>query len=148
MAKPYEDDLRRKFLAALDRGEGTIGELSGRFGVSVAWGRKISAARKRSGQAERVRHRPGRKRRVGAAVEGQVLDWVRERPGLTLAELQAKLHGEAQISLCLSAVWRLLRRLGLRLKKSRSTPASGTPKPTVSGVRSSLRKSARPSRNA
>jgi hypothetical protein len=45
MAKPYDDDLRRKFLAALDRGEGKIPELSGRFGVSAAWGWKISAAR-------------------------------------------------------------------------------------------------------
>jgi transposase len=148
MAKPYDDDLRRKFLAALDRGEGTIPELSGRFGVSVAWGWKISAARKRSGQAERVRYRPGRKRKVGAEVEREVLNWVREHTDLTLAELQAKLHKEAQISLCLSAVWRLVRRLGLRLKKSRSTPPSATPKPTESGARSSLKQSRRSRRNA
>jgi hypothetical protein len=31
MTKPYDDDLRRKFLAALDRGEDTIPELSGRL---------------------------------------------------------------------------------------------------------------------
>ena len=147
MAKPYDDDLRRKFLAALDRGEGTITELSGRFGVSVAWGWKISAARNRSGQAERVRHRPGRKRLVGEAVEPQVLKWVRERTDLTLAELHAKLQQEAQISLCLSAVWRLVRRLGLRLKKSRSTPPSATRKPTNSGARSFSKKSMRPRRN-
>jgi transposase len=147
MAKPYDDDLRRKFLAALDRGEGTISELSGRFGVSVAWGWKISAARNRSGQAERVRHQPGRKRLVGAAIEPQVLQWVRERPDLTLAELQAKLQAETQISLCLSAVWRLVRRLGLRLKKSRSMPSSVTQKPTSSVASSSLKKSARPRRN-
>src|SRR5271170_4882919 len=137
MAKAYDDDLRRKFLAALDRGEGPISALSGRFGVSVAWGWKISAARKRNGQAERVRHRPGRKRRVGAALEPQVLNWVQEQADLTLAELQAKLQQEAQISLCLSAVWRLVRRLGLRLKKSRSTPPSGTRKTTGGDARSS-----------
>ncbi len=148
MAKPYDDDLRRKFLAALDRGEGTIPELSGRFGVSVAWGWKISAARKRSGQAERVRHRPGRKRKVGAEVEREVLNWVRKRTDLTLAELQAKLHEEAQISLCLSAVWRLVRRLGLRLKKGRFTPPNATPKPTKSDARSSLKKSGQPRRSA
>jgi transposase len=148
MAKPYDDDLRRKFLAALDRGEGTILELSARFGVSVAWGWKISAARKRSGQAERVRHRPGRKRRVGEAIEPQVLQWFGERTDLTLAELQAKLQQEAQISLCLSAVWRLVRRLGLRLEKSRSTPPNATQRPTNSGARSSSKKSARPRRNA
>jgi transposase len=148
MAKPYDDDLRRKFLAALDRGEGTILELSARFGVSVAWGWKISAARKRSGQAERVRHRSGRKRRVGEAIEPQVLQWFGERTDLTLAELQAKLQQEAQISLCLSAVWRLVRRLGLRLEKSRSTPPNATQRPTNSGARSSSKKSARPRRNA
>jgi transposase len=148
MAKPYDDDLRRKFLAAYDRGEGTIPTLSARFGVSVAWGWKISAARKHSGQAERVRHRPGRRRRVSAEAEGQVLNWVRERTDLTLDQLQAKLREEAQISLCLSAVWLLVRRLGLRLKKSRSMPPSATPKPTKSGVRSSSIASARSRRNA
>lgn len=148
MAKPYDDDLRRKFLAALDRGEGTIRELSGRFGVSVAWGWKISAARKRSGQAERVRHRPGRKRLVGEAIEPQVLQWFRERTDLTLAELQAKLRAEARISLCLSAAWRLVRRLGLRLKKSRSMPPSAIRKPTSSSARSSSKKSVRLRRNA
>lgn len=141
MAKPYDDDLRRKFLAAFDRGEGTITELSGRFGVSVAWGWKISAARNRSGRSERIRHRPGRKRVVGEANESQVLKWVRERTDLTLAELQAKLQAEAQISLCLSAVWRLVRRLGLRLKKSRSTPANGTRKPINGSARSSSKRS-------
>jgi transposase len=148
MAKAYDDDLRRKFLSAYDRGEGTIGELSQRFGVSEAWGWKISAARKHSGRVERVRHQPGRKRRVGAAVESQVLKWVREQPSVTLAGLQAKLQGEAEISLCLSAIWRLVRRLGLRLKKSRSTPPSGTRKPTKSDARSSSKKYAQPRRSA
>jgi transposase len=141
MAKAYDDDLRRKFLSAYDRGEGTIPELSSRFGVSVAWGWKISAARKRTGRADRVRHRPGRKPRVGAAIAPQVLHWVRERSDLTLAELQAKLQREARISLCLSAVWRLVRRLGLRLKKSRSTPANGTRKPINGSARSSSKRS-------
>jgi transposase len=137
MAKPYDDDLRRKFLAAYDRGEGSIPALSARFGVSVPWGWKISAARKRSGRSERVRHHPGRKRKADETVERQVLKWVAERTDLTLEQLQSKLHEEAKISLCLSAVWLLVRRLGLRLKKSRSTPASATPKPIERGVRSS-----------
>ena len=148
MAKPYDDDLRRKFLAAYDRGEGSIPALSTRFGVSVPWGWKISAARKRSGQAERVRHHPGRKRKVDAAVERQVLNWVGERTDLTLEQLQAKLHEEAAISLCLSAVWLLVRRLGLRLKKSRSTPPSATPKPIKNAARSSLSASVPSRRNA
>jgi transposase len=53
MARPYDDDLRRKFLTAYDGGEGLIRELAARFGVSAAWGWKISAARKRTGKMER-----------------------------------------------------------------------------------------------
>ena len=54
MGKPLGDDLRRKLLFAYDQGEGTLEELAGRFLVSVGWAKKISAARNRTGQAERV----------------------------------------------------------------------------------------------
>jgi hypothetical protein len=37
MAKPYGDDLRRKFLFAYDQGEETLEELADRFLVSVGW---------------------------------------------------------------------------------------------------------------
>ena len=51
MAKPYTDDLRRKFLLAYDQGEETLEELADRFLVSVGWAKKISAQRNRTGQA-------------------------------------------------------------------------------------------------
>jgi hypothetical protein len=35
MAKPYGDDLRRKFFLAYDRGEETLEEVADRFLVSV-----------------------------------------------------------------------------------------------------------------
>ena len=41
MAKPYGDDLRRKFLLAYDGGEETLEELADRFLVSVGWAKKI-----------------------------------------------------------------------------------------------------------
>ena len=124
MAKPYGDDLRRKFLLAYDRGEDTLEELADRFLVSVGWAKKISAQRKRSGQAERVPHQAGRKWRAGAEAQRQVMDWVASKPDLTLAQLQARLYNEAGISLSLGRVWHLLKKLGLRLKKSHSTRPS------------------------
>ena len=123
MGKPYGDDLRRKLLSAYDQGEETLEELAGRFLVSVGWAKKISAQRNRTGQAERVPHQAGRKPRAGAEAQRQVMDWVVSKPDLTLAEVQAKLLSEAGISLSLPQIWNLLRKLGLRLKKSRSTPA-------------------------
>jgi transposase len=76
MAKPYGDDLRRKFLLAYDGGKETLEELADRFLVSVGWAKKISAQRNRTGQAERVPHRPGRKSRANAETQRLVLDWV------------------------------------------------------------------------
>jgi len=117
MARPYDDDLRRKFLAAYDRGEGLIRELALRFGVSVAWGWKISAARKRTGQMERVVGRRGRPPRVTAEVLLQLGQWVKAQPDLTLVELQRKLLDEADFKLSIGRLWTLVRQLGLRLKK-------------------------------
>ena len=143
MAKPYSDDLRRKFLLAYDQGEDTLEELAERFLVSVGWAKKISAQRKRTGQAERVPHRPGRKLRASAEAQRQVMDWVASKPDLTLVQIQARLHSEASVSLSLGRIWHLLKRLGLRLKKSRSTRSSGIPKPTARAAKSSPRASSR-----
>ena len=121
MGKPLGDDLRRKLLSAYDQGEGTLEELSDRFLVSLGWAKKVSAARNRSGQAERVPHNPGRKPRVGAAQQKLVVAWVATQPDLTLVEIKAKLQTEAGITLGVPRVWRLLRKLNLRLKKSRSS---------------------------
>jgi len=148
MAKAYGDDLRRKFLLAYDQGEDTLEELAERFLVSLGWAKKISAQRNRSGQAERWPHHPGRKLRAGAEAQRQVMDWVAAQPDLTLAQLQAKLHGEAGVSLSLGRIWHLLKKLGLRLKKSHSTRSSATPRPTASGVKSSQRISGRSRRKA
>ncbi|MGA8146594.1 MAG: hypothetical protein WB870_03340 [Gallionellaceae bacterium] len=95
MAKPYGDDLHRKFLLAYDQGEETLEELADRFLVSVGRTKKISAQRKSTGHAERVPHQPDRKWRDGAETQRQVMDWVVSKPDLTLAQLQAKLHSES-----------------------------------------------------
>ena len=139
MGRPYGDDLRRKFLSAYDEGESTLEELAERFLVSLGWAKKISAQRNRTGQAERVPHRPGRKPHAGGEAQQQVRDWIAAKPDLTLAEIQLKLRSEAGVRLSLPQIWYLLRRLGLRLKKSRSMPASGTAKPTSSSVKNSSR---------
>jgi transposase len=148
MAKPYGDDLRRKFLLAYDQGEETLEELADRFLVSVGWAKKISAQRNRSGHAERVPHQPGRKWRADAETQRRVMEWVASEPDLTLAQLQSRLHSEAGISLSLGRIWHLLKKLGLRLKKSHSTRSSAIARPIASGVKNSSRVSGRSRRRA
>jgi transposase len=147
MAQAYGDDLRRKFLSAYDQGEETLEELASRFLVSVGWAKKISAQRNRTGQAERVRHRPGRKPHAGVEAQQKVTAWIGAKPDLTLSEIQIKLSAELGVRLSLPQIWHLLRKLGLRLKKSHSTPASEIQKPTASGAKSSSRISARSRRS-
>ena len=147
MARAYGDDLRRKFLSAYDEGEETLEELAERFLVSLGWAKKISAQRNRSGQAERVPHRPGRKPQAGGEAQRQVRGWIEAKPDLTLAEIQAKLSTAAGVKLSLPQIWHLLRKLGLRLKKSHSTPASGTQKPTAGSGKSLPHTSARSRRS-
>ena len=136
MGRPYGDDLRRKYLHAYDQGEGTHESLAGRFSVSVAWAKKISAQRNRTGQAERVPYHPGRKLAVGIEMHPQVKSWFAAQPDLTLVEVQQKLKSEAGISLSLPQIWHLLKKLKLRLKKSRSTLPSAIPRLTANSARS------------
>jgi transposase len=147
MGRPYGDDLRRKFLSAYDQGEETLAELAERFLVSVGWAKKISAQRTRTGQAERAPHRAGRKPHAGAEAQQQILVWMGAKPDLTLAEIQAKLLSLAAVKLSIPQIWHLLRKMGLRLKKSRSTPANATAKPIANSGRNSPRGSARSRRN-
>jgi transposase len=142
MAKAYADDLRRKFLESYDQGKGSLEELSGQFGVSLGWAWKISAQRKRTGQAERVRHLPGRKPHADAETERLVMQWVAAKSDLTLAEIETRLLLEAGVQLSRGRVWYLLRKLGLRLKKSRSMPLNATPKPTGNEERTTSKQSA------
>ena len=139
MAKAYGDDLRRKFLTAYENGDGTLEELAEDFRVSVGWAKKISAAHTRTGLMERAVHRPGRKPAVDEERRKLLLSWIAKAPDLTLAQLQLKLDQQSGVAVSRVAIWRWLQRLGLRLKKSHSTPKRETRKPTSSGAGSSSR---------
>lgn len=141
MGRPYSDDLRRKFLVAYERGQESLQQLSGRFGVSLPYAKKIRQQLLRTGKMERVpQSRYGPVSRVTAAAESLLRDQVRATPDATLAELRQVLWNELQIEVGRSHMGRLLDRMQLRLKKSRSTPASKTrKKAAASGKRGGAR---------
>jgi transposase len=139
MARPYSDDLREKLLQAYDQGKGSLVELAERFGVSRGWAWKISATRSRTGQVERQAYRPGPRSRVDAEMLAELL---RMQSDLTLTQLGAELAKRTGVSVGAPHLSRVVRRLGFRLKKSRSTPKSATPKQTGSGAKHSSKPSA------
>lgn len=145
MARPFSDDLRRRILQAYEQGEGTQTDLAQRFRVSLDYVRKIRRQWRSTGKMERVPHRPGRKPLFTEPIRERLRNWLKQQPDLTLAELQEKLSREAHLGVSVPSLWMVLRKMGLRLKKSRSTPASATRKPTSNGGQR-LWKSLAPSR--
>ena len=129
MGKAYSDDLRRKILERHQEGEDTLEELADQFGVSLGWAYKISAAYGRTGQMERVLPaRRGRKRKTTPEIEQWVGERIRERPDITLAELQEMLSQRQQLQLSVGALWKLVDRLGLRFKKNSARQRAGSGK--------------------
>lgn len=117
-------------MTAYAAGKGTHVELCAVFGVSVGWAEKVCRQHRQTGQTERVEQRHGPLSRVDAAGKACLLQAIRQRPDLTLAELQAILVEQQGVRLCIAQLANVLKRLGMRLKKSRSTPPNATPKPT------------------
>lgn len=136
MGRAYSDDLRCKFLAAYERGDGTLRELSERFGVSLPYAKKIHQQFLRTGKMEREpQQRHGPASRVTPSAETWLRKQVRATPDATLAELRQALWDELQIAISRSHLARQLQRMQLRLKKSRSTPPSKTPKKAAANGR-------------
>ena len=130
MARAYSDDLRRKVLWAYAAGKGTMRELSERFDVSYGWVLKIAAAQRQSGSYKRVPQR-----RAASCIDaGLIRRLVEAQPDLVLVELQQK-AAEQGARASTVHLWRILGKLGLRLKKSHSTPPSATPKRTSASAR-------------
>lgn len=138
MAKAYSDDLRGKVLAAYEAGQGTMQELADRFSVSYGWVRKVIASARRTGSAARVPQR-----RAASRIDpAMVRRLVSAQPDAVLAELRERMRVQG-VTISTTHLWRTLKKMGLALKKSRSTPQSATRKKTAAAVRPSSKPSAR-----
>lgn len=119
--RPYSMDLRERVLAACDDGLGTA-EVAETFAVSESWVRRLKQRRRETGSAAPrapARHGPAP---ILAAEAERLRAAVRDHPGATAADYRDRLG----LDVAPLTVWRMLRRLGLTFKKSRSAPASRT----------------------
>jgi len=136
MARAYSDDLRGKILGAYERGQLGLEALAQQFGVSYGYTKKIRRQQLQSGGVARPRQaRHGPVSRVTPEVEEQLRAELRQQADLTLGELAARLERSRQLRLSRTRLWEVLRRLGLRRKKNRSTPPSRTARRRSSGGR-------------
>jgi transposase len=116
--KAYSMDLRRRVLAACDRGESTK-VVADRFGVCPAWVRRLKQRRRERGEiAPRSSGGDRRGKFRGVALE-QLSQRVAAQPDLTLEQLREWASGELGIDCSVMAVCRALKQIGLTFKKSR-----------------------------
>jgi transposase len=148
MGRAFSGDLRVRIAAAYERGEGSCRVLARSFGVGWEYVRKVRRQQLKTGNSTRpAQSCHGVRSRVTDEVKTHMLALVKEQPDITIAELRQKIEAEKGVSMSWSPVQLWMGRLRLRLKKSRSMPASATAKPTASSARSSSRASARSLRN-
>jgi transposase len=132
---PYSLDLRQKILQAYDQHRGSQRALAALFGVSQSVLEKLLHRRRTVGEIAPRPHAGGRRPRCDAAALALVRQAVQAQPDATLAELCAQLRQQRGLRLSVATMCRLLQRLGLPRKKSRSMPPSGTPRASSTPAR-------------
>ncbi len=125
----YSQDLRDRVIGAVDRGMAAR-EAAATFGVSVSYIYKALIRRRLTGDSSANPNRGHRSRKLSPDQEAALSAYIRSRPGVTLAQAQAWLLAEQDVSLSIGAVWNTARRLGLSFKKS---PARGRAGPARRG---------------
>ncbi len=116
--RSYSQDLRERVLAA---DELSARQAAARFAVSVSYVIKARQRRNRTGLLTSKTRGYRRPPRV-AGFEPLIRLEVERRPSATLNDLRAWLLGEHGVSVSIGTMWKVLRKLGLTLKKSRSGP--------------------------
>ena len=125
--KAYSLDLRQKILRASDQRLGSQRGIATLFGVSQSCVEKLLRRRRTTGNIAPRPHAGGRRARCDEAALAVVRRLVHEPPDATLAELCERLFAQRGLRVSVPPMGRLVIALGLPRKKSRFTPATGTP---------------------
>jgi transposase len=121
----YSQDLRDRVLKAVDGGT-PVRQAAVTFGVSIAYIYKALIRRRATGESGINPNRGHSPRKLSPAQELALAAHIRDRPGITLAQVQAWLLAEHDVTLSIGATWNAARRLGLSFKKSPARSRAGS----------------------
>jgi transposase len=116
--KAYSPDLCAKIMRAYDEGEGSQRQLARRFRVSFAFIQKMRRRLRTTGEPAATRHTGGRQPLLDTDSLELVARLVGEQNDLTLSELCEHVSQQRSVRVSVPTMYRTLRRLGLRHKKS------------------------------
>ena len=124
----YSTDLREKIVRAYDEGLGSQRDIAELFGVSRSFVEKLLHRRRTTGQITALPHGGGRTALCQAKEQELVRRLIEKEPDATLDELCEVVEHKRNVRVSRPTMSRVLRRLDLSRKKSRSTPVSETVK--------------------
>jgi transposase len=127
MPKPYSEDLRRKVVEAYDAKRGSQRALAASFGVSLTFVQNLIKLRKQTQSIAPRPHGGGQKPRFDDAGLATLRQAVKDHPDATLDELCDRMAETVDVRVSNQSMSRILRKLDLPRKKSRSTLRSETP---------------------
>jgi transposase len=119
MVRPLSNDLRERVVAAVLAGE-TTRSVASRFGVSVASVVKWSQRHRATGSVA-PGQMGGHRKRILEPHRAFIAERLGQTPNLTLHGLKGELAARG-ITVSHDAIWRFLRREGLRFKKNPVRP--------------------------
>jgi transposase len=122
--KSYSEDLRKKIVAAVERGK-FKSETARLFGVSLSSVKRYVRMAS-SGESLAPKKRPGRAPKADESTKRLLNEDMKERPAATIAQRIRFLQSVTGKRLSYSTVRRLLKRLGWSRKKDRWVPRSET----------------------
>jgi transposase len=144
----YSIDLRQKILHACERRLGSQRALADLFGVSLSFVEKLLRRHRTTGDIAPKPHAGGQKPRLDMAAATLVRQLVHDNADLTLEELCSRVADAVGVRVSLATMCRMLRRLGLPRKKSRSMPVSATPRASSRRARTTASRSRRSTSSA
>jgi len=131
----YSIDLRQKIVQACERRRGSQRALADLFGVSLSFVEKLLRRHRTTGDIAPKPHAGGQRPSLDAAADILVRRLVHDNTDITLEELCAHVAEERGVRVSVATMCRVLQRLGLPRKKSRSTPASAIPRASSTRAR-------------
>ena len=110
---PYSQDLRKRVLDPVQRGEESLRQIARRFLVSVPFITRLMQRHRSTGSLQPKPHGGGNPSVLGPEDWERLRELIRQQPDATLEELRQRLG----VSCCLMTIARALDKLGLPRKK-------------------------------
>jgi transposase len=116
MVKAYSEDLRKRIIAAKEKGQSSA-VVARRFSLNVRTVERYWKRYQETAQIAPKRH-GGYRRSKLAPHDRELVKWIERQPDLTLSELQRRCLEHLRVSISLHALWYRLGRIGLSFKKN------------------------------